>query len=63
MDFSENIVVYDFNLATDDRSDKKFLFTSKLSPGDCMLPVLGIYVEKMYKIRFQRDFFETSNKG
>ena len=30
MDFSETIVVYDLKLATDDRSDKKFLLTSKL---------------------------------
>ena len=29
MDFSENIVVYYLKLATDDRSDKKFLLTSK----------------------------------
>ena len=29
-DFSETIVVYDLKLATDDRSDKKFLLTSKL---------------------------------
>ena len=29
MDFSETIVVYDLKLATDDRSDKKFLLTSK----------------------------------
>ena len=36
MDFSETIVVYDFKLATDDRSDKKFLLTSKLCP-------LGLY--------------------
>ena len=36
MDFSETIVVYDLKLATDDRSDKKFLFTSKLCP-------LGLY--------------------
>ena len=32
MDFSETIVVYDLILATDDRSDKKFLLTSKLCP-------------------------------
>ena len=32
MDFSETIVVYDLKLATDDRSDKKFLMTSKLCP-------------------------------
>ena len=31
-DFSETIVVYDLKLATDDRSDKKFLLTSKLVP-------------------------------
>ena len=27
MDFSETIVIYDFKLTTDDRSDKKFLLT------------------------------------
>ena len=32
MDFSETIVVYDLKLATDDRSDKKFLLTPKLFP-------------------------------
>ena len=31
MDFSETIV-YDLKLAPDDRSDKKFLLTSKLCP-------------------------------
>ena len=36
MDFSETIVVYDLTLATDDRSEKKFLLTSKL----CLL---GLY--------------------
>ena len=36
MDFSGTIVVYDLKLATDDRSDKKFLLTSKLCP-------LGLY--------------------
>ena len=30
MEFSETIVVFDLKLATDDRSDKKFLLTSKL---------------------------------
>ena len=30
--FLETIVVYDLKLATDDRSDKKFLLTSKLCP-------------------------------
>ena len=32
MDFSETIVSNDLKLATDDRSDKKFLLTSKLCP-------------------------------
>ena len=32
MDFSETIVVCDLKLAIDDRSDKKFLMTSKLCP-------------------------------
>ena len=41
MDFSEIIVVYDLKLASDDRSDKQFLLTSKLSPRGCMLPARG----------------------
>ena len=32
IDFSETIVIYDLKLALDDRSDKKFLLTSKLCP-------------------------------
>ena len=32
MDVSETIVAYDLKLATDDKSDKKFLLTSKLCP-------------------------------
>ena len=44
MNFSEIIVVYDLKLATDDRSDKKFLLTSKLYPlVGCMLPLPGQY--------------------
>ena len=40
MDFSETVIVYDLKLATDDLSDKKFLFTSKLCPlgAVCSLP-------------------------
>ena len=38
VDYSETIVVYDLKLATDDRSDKKFLLTLKLCPlWGCML--------------------------
>ena len=43
MDFSETIVIYDLKLATDDRSDKTFLLTSKLFPGGgCMPPAPGL---------------------
>ena len=64
INFSEIIVVYDFKLETDDRSDKKFLLTSKLCPLDAICPLPQGYIhvlnhEKMYKIRLQRDFFET----
>ena len=40
MDFSETIFIYVLKLATDDRSDKKFLLTSKLRPlgAVCTLP-------------------------
>ena len=44
MDISKTIVVYDLKLATDDRSDKKFLLTSKLCPlVGCMPPAPGQY--------------------
>ena len=44
IDFSETIVVYDLKLATDDRSDKKFLLTSKLCPlGALSPPAPGLY--------------------
>ena len=47
MAVSETIVIYDLELATDDRSDKKFLLTTLtskfLSPGDCMPPAPGLY--------------------
>ena len=46
LDFSETIVVYDLKLATDDRSDKKFLLTSKLCRlgAVCHLPRGYIHV-------------------
>ena len=64
IDFSETIVVYDLKLATDDRSDKKF---QNFVPWGLYAPALGLYTcikswQKMYKIRLQRDFFETCNK-
>ena len=46
MDFSETSVVYGLKLATDDRSDKTLLLTSKLSPlgAVCPLPRGYMYV-------------------
>ena len=41
MDFSETILVYDLKLATDDRSDKKFLLTSKRCPWGLYAPCPG----------------------
>ena len=41
MDFSETFVVYDLKLATDDRSDKKFLLTSKVCPLGAVCPCPG----------------------
>ena len=39
LDFSETIVVYDLKIATNDRSDKKFLLTSKLCPLGAVCPL------------------------
>ena len=60
MDFSETIVVYDLKLATDDRSDKKFLLTSKLCPlgAVCPLPWGYIHVLKHVKYCIKSDFKE-----
>ena len=44
MDFSETIVIYDLKLATDDRSDKKFLLTSKLCPQGAVCPLPWGYI-------------------
>ena len=50
MDFSETIVVYDLKLATDDRSDKKFLLTSKLRPLEAVCPLpRDIYMYSIMK--------------
>ena len=72
VDFSETIVIYNLKLATDDRSDKKFLLTSNFVPwrGGLYAPAPGLYTcikscKKniyIYKIRLQRDFFKTCNK-
>ena len=64
MDFSETIVVYDLKLATDDRSDKKFLLTSKLCPlgAVCPLPWGYIHVLNPEKKCIKSDFKEISLK-
>ena len=41
MYFSETIVIYDLKVATDDRSDMKFLLTSKLCPLGAVCPCPG----------------------
>ena len=69
MDFSETFVVYDLKLATDDRSDKSFLLTSKLCPLGAICPLPRAYIHvlyheiKLYKIRLNKEiFFETCCK-
>ena len=54
-------------LATNEWSDETFLLTSKLCPLGAVWPCPGtIYIYKImknwYKIRLQRDIFETCNK-
>ena len=63
----QKLLPSDLKLATDGRSDKKFLLTSKLCPLGLTAPCPGaIYMyqimKKMYKVRLQRDVFETGNK-
>ena len=53
-------------LATNGQSDKDFLLTLKVCPQGVVCPCPGaIYIYKIvknvYKIRFQRDHFETCN--
>ena len=62
MDFSETIVVYDLKLATDDRSDKKFLLTSKLRPLGAVCPLPRGYIhalnhEKIVQNQTSKNFF------
>ena len=64
MDFLETIVIYDLKLATDDRSEKKFLLTSKLCPlrAVCPLPRGYIHVLNREKNCIKSDFIEISLK-
>ena len=62
-DFSETNVVYDLKLATDDRSDKKFLLTSKLVFWGLYAPCPGaIYMYQIMKKCIKSDFKEISLK-
>ena len=62
LDFSETIVVYDLKLVTDDRSDKKFLLTSKLCPLGAVSPLPRGYIhvlnneKKLYKAKTSKRF-------
>ena len=62
--FSENIVVYDLKLATDDRSDKTFLLSSILFPHGavCPLPRGYIHVLNHEKYCIKSDLKEISLK-
>ena len=64
MDFSETIGVYDLKLATDDRSDKKFLLTSKLCPLGSVCPLHQGYIHVInYETNcIKSDFKEISLK-
>ena len=64
----QQLLSTDLKLATNDRSDKKFLLASNLCPlGAVCPPATRLYTciklwKKLYKIRLQGDFFETCNK-
>ena len=64
MDISETIVIYDLKLATDDRSDKTFLLTSKLCPLEAVCPLPRGYVHVLHPGRkcIKSDFKEISLK-
>ena len=67
LNHEKNCIKSDFKdifleFATNERSDKKFLLTSKLVPWGLSAPALYTCIKswkkkKMYKIRLQRDFF------
>ena len=64
MDFSETIVVYDLKLATDGRSDKTFLLTTKPCPLGAVCPTAPeLYTcIKSCKNCIKSDFKEISLK-
>ena len=62
MDFSETIVVCDLKLATDDRSDKKFVLTSKLCLLGAICPLPWGYIQCHEKNCIKSDLKEISLK-
>ena len=60
MDLSETIVVYDFKLATDDQSNKKFRWHQNFVPWELYAPCPGaIYMcIKSWKKCIKSDFKE-----
>ena len=64
MDISETIVIYELKLATDDRSDKKFLLTSKVCPLGAVCPLPWDYIHELNheKNCIKSDFKEISLK-
>ena len=62
MDFSGTIVVHVLRLATDDRSDKNFLYTSKLCSLGAVCPLPRDYIHVLnHEIFFiKSDFKEIS---
>ena len=64
MDFTETIVISDLKLATDDRSDKKFLLASKLCPLGAVCPLLRGYIHVLNREKncIKSDFKEISLK-
>ena len=68
MDFSET-VVYNLKIATDDRSDKKFLLTSKLCPLGAVCPLLRGYMhvlnheKKCIKSAFKEISLKLATNG
>ena len=61
MDFSDTIVVYDLKLATNDRSHKKFLLTSKVCPLGAVCRLLRGYIHVLnHEKKLKSDFKEIS---
>ena len=58
--FSETIVVYDLKLATDDKSDKKFLLTSKLCPLGAVFPLPWGYI---HVLNHEKNGIKSDFKG